>query len=58
MVVPPIYAGGVQLTAAEALLGVAVTFVGAPGGPIGVTLFEAAEEGESPFALMAMTVKV
>ena len=55
---PPFDAGAVQETVACALPPVAVTLVGARGGPSGVTLFEAAEAGPLPAALVAVTVKV
>jgi hypothetical protein len=58
---PPFEAGGVKLTVAWALPAVAVTPVGAPGTVglgLGVTLFEAADAGPLPIALVAFTVKV
>src|SRR5260370_40582659 len=36
---PPLEAGAVQVTVAWALPAVAVTAVGAPGGPMGMTVF-------------------
>ena len=55
---PPLLAGAVKVTVACALPAVAVPMVGAPGTPAGVTLFEAAEAGPVPIALVAVTVKV
>ena len=55
---PPFEAGAVKLTVACALPAVAVPIVGAPGTVAGVTLFEAAEAGPVPIALVALTVKV
>jgi hypothetical protein len=55
---PPLSAGAVQLTPAEAFPAVAVTLVGAPGTAIGVTLLDAAEAGPSPAAFVATTVNV
>jgi hypothetical protein len=57
---PPLLAGAVQETWAPALLGIALTPVGAAGGPmpVGVTAFEAAESGPVPMALIAVTLKV
>ena len=56
--VPPLEAGGVNATVACALPAVATTLVGAPGNAAGVTLFEGAEAGPVPTALVAATVKV
>jgi hypothetical protein len=60
MGLPPLLVGGVQLTVAELLPAVAVTPVGAPGAPgaVGVTVFDGADEGPVPDALVAATVKV
>ena len=61
MALPPLEAGAVQVTVAEALPAVAVPMVGAPGtvaGAVGVTELEAAEAGPVPTALIAATVKV
>ena len=59
MGLPPL-AGAVQVTVADALPAVAVTFDGAAGtvGAIGVTAFDAADAGPVPIALAAVTVKV
>ena len=58
MGLPPSDAGGVKLTVACAFPAVALTPVGAPGRPRGVTLFEGFDAGPVPFALIAFTVKV
>jgi hypothetical protein len=55
---PPSEAGAVQLTVAWVLPPVAVTLIGAPGGPAGVTLLDGDEAGLVPTALVAVTVKV
>jgi hypothetical protein len=55
---PPSLAGAVKAMVACPLPGVAVPIVGAPGRVAGVTLFEAAEAGPAPSALVAFTVKV
>jgi hypothetical protein len=55
---PPLEAGGVKLTLAEALPGVAETRVGAPGTASGVTAFDALEAAPVPTPLVAVTVKV
>jgi len=57
IVLPPL-AGAVQETAAEEAWAVATTFVGAAGGPAGVTAFEAADCALVPAALVADTLKV
>ena len=57
MVLPPLL-GAVQETAAEEACAVATTFVGAAGGPAGVTALEAADWGPVPAALVADTLKV
>ena len=61
MALPPLLAGALQETDAEALPAVAVTAVGAPGtvaGATGVTLLDASEGALLPTALLATTVKV
>ena len=55
---PPLEAGAVKLTLAEALPRVAVAPVGAPGTVTGVTGLDAPEAGPVPMALVALTVKV
>jgi hypothetical protein len=55
---PPSDEGGVKLTVAMPSPAVALTFVGAPGNPTGVTAFEAADGGPVPNALVAATVNV
>ena len=50
MAEPPLDAR-VQVTVAKALKAVAVTPVGTPGSPTGVTVFEGAEDGPLPTAL-------
>jgi hypothetical protein len=55
---PPLLAGTVKATVALALPAVAVPIVGAPGTVAGVTLFDTAEAGPVPTALVAVTVKV
>jgi hypothetical protein len=55
---PPVLAGAVQETRAEALPGTAPTPVGAPGTAAGVTGDEAAEAGPVPTAFVAVTVNV
>ncbi len=55
---PPVELGAVQLTVAWALPAVAVALGGAPGGPIGVTLFDGADATPVPNELVAVTVKV
>jgi hypothetical protein len=55
---PPFELGAVKLTVAWALPATAVTPVGAPGTVAGVTLFDAADEGPVPIALVAFTVNV
>ena len=54
---PPSSAGGVQLIVAVPSPGVAVTSVGAPGTPDGVTV-TGADAGPSPSAFVATTVTV
>ena len=58
MAAPPLEAGAVQVTVAEALPAVAVPMVGAPGVVAGVTALEAADWAPVPTLLMAATVKV
>jgi hypothetical protein len=58
MVEPPLDAGAVQLTVAWALPALALTLVGALGGPAGVTLFEGDDGTLVPDQLVAVTVKV
>ena len=58
---PPLLAGAVQVTTAEAFPGVADTAVGAPGAvgkDNGVTAALASEAGEVPAAFVAVTVNV
>ncbi len=55
---PPFDEGAVKLTVACALPATAVTAVGAPGGPVGVTLFEGADAAPVPAAFVAVTVNV
>jgi hypothetical protein len=55
---PPSLAGAVKVTIACALPRVAVPIVGAPGTVAGVTLFDAADAGPAPTALVAFTVNV
>jgi hypothetical protein len=54
----PLLAGAVHDTVADPLPRVARTFPGAPGGAVGVTAVEAAENAPVPCALVARTVKV
>ena len=58
MAEPPLEAGAVKATVALALPPVAVPIVGASGTVADVTLFEAAEAGPVPMALVAVTLKV
>jgi hypothetical protein len=53
--VPPLFAGGVQVTVSDPTPDVATTFVGAPGGPLVVTEAEAADGVEEPEVLIAFT---
>ena len=55
----PSAAAAVQLTCAEDVPGCALTFVGAAGttAAAGVTGFDCADAGPSPFGLVAVTVK-
>ena len=55
---PPFEAGGANETVACALPAVAVPIVGAFGTVAGVTLFEAADAGPVPTALVAVTLNV
>jgi hypothetical protein len=54
---PPLEAGAVQVTVAEALPGVTVKMVGAPATVTGVTVFEGLEAAPTPTVLVALTVK-
>jgi hypothetical protein len=58
MAEPPVLAGAIQLTVAEAFAAVAVPMVGAAGTVAGVTELDAADAAPVPAALMARTVKV
>ena len=53
---PPLLTGAVHETAADAFPGTAITPVGAAGTAAGVTAAEAADGGEVPTALDAVTV--
>jgi hypothetical protein len=55
---PPLLAGAANVTLACAFPAVAVPMVGAPGIVAGVTLFDAADAGPVPSALVAVTAKV
>ena len=55
---PPFDAGGVNVTVACWLPGVAVPIVGAPGTVLGVTLFDGADDAPVPTPLMAATLNV
>ena len=55
---PPLLTGAVKVTLAWALPPVAAPMIGAPGAVNGVTLFDAADAGPMPAALVAVTVKV
>ena len=55
---PPLLTGAVNVTLAVALPPAAVTLVGAPGAPAGVTLFDGADDALEPLALVATTVNV
>jgi hypothetical protein len=55
---PPLLAGAVQLTTAEALPRTGIPMVGAPGTPTGVTEAERADEALLPTALTATTPNV
>ena len=55
---PPSFVGAVKATETVVLPAVAVPMVGASGTVAGVTLFEAADGGLSPTALVATTVQV
>ncbi len=56
--VPPVSAGALQETVADAFAPTALTAVGAPGTVAGVTAAEAAEAGPGPFPFVARTVNV
>jgi len=58
MELPPLEAGGVKLTDALALRGVAVIPVGEPGTAAGITGLEATDAGPGPTELIAVTVNV
>jgi hypothetical protein len=58
MALPPLNAGAVKATDAEATPAVAVPIVGAFGTVLGVTLLEATEAALLPMAFRAVTVKV
>src|SRR5690349_17607096 len=53
--VPPLLAGAVQFTIADALPRTGVPMVGAPGSPIGVTAADRADGALLPIAFTAMT---
>ena len=55
---PPAEAGGANVTVACMFPAVAAPIVGGPGSAAGVTLFEGADAGPMPTALVAVTVKV
>jgi hypothetical protein len=55
---PPLLAGGVNLTEARPFPRVAVPIVGAPGTVAGMKLFDAAEGAPVPTALVAVTLQV
>jgi hypothetical protein len=56
---PPLFTGAVHATVADCTPAVALTPVGAPGGPaVGVTAFDCADTGPDPAALEACTVNV
>ena len=58
MAEPPLEEGAVKVTVAWVLPAVALTLLGAPGTPAGVTLLEAEEADPMPTLLLALTVKV
>ena len=58
MALPPLLAGAVHETTAEALPAVAATPVGAPGAVAGVTAVEGVDATPVPIAFVAFTVKV
>jgi hypothetical protein len=55
---PPLLAGAVQETEEVVSPAVAATPVGTPGGPTGVTEFDAADAGPTPTLFVAVTVNV
>jgi hypothetical protein len=55
---PPLEAGGVKVTVACVFPAVAGPIVGGPGTAAGVTLFDDADAGPVPTALVAVTVNV
>jgi hypothetical protein len=54
---PPLSDGGVKVIVALVSPRTADVIVGAPGGPTGVTGFDAPEGEDAPAALLATTVK-
>jgi hypothetical protein len=58
IVTPPLEAGAVHVTEAEASKATALTSVGASGLPTEVTAVLAVEAGPVPLALVAVTVNV
>ena len=58
MAEPPFDAGGVNATIARPLPAAVAVMAGAPGTVAGVTLFEGADAGPVPRALVALTVNV
>ena len=55
---PPLLAGAMKLTEAEAFSTTATTLVGAPGTVAGVTALDGLLAGPVPTLLVAVTVKV
>ncbi len=58
MIGDPFDAGAVKFTVARTLPAVAITGVGMPGTPFGVTAFDGADGGPVPSAFVAVTVNV
>lgn len=58
MVKPPPLLGALNVIVAAPLPAVAKVIVGAVGGPVGVTLLDAAEAGPVPALFVAVIVKV
>jgi hypothetical protein len=58
IVAPPLLAGGVNVTEADAFPRVALPIVGAPGTVAGTKLFDAADGAPVPTALVAVTLQV
>jgi hypothetical protein len=58
MAEPPLLTGGVNVTVAWPLPATALTLVGAPGGPAGVTALLVPDDTLVPKLLVAVTVKV